>query len=656
MWHTTQTQVFDEMGCCASKKSVAPNPGAVAFAAAPGSASPIEEMKKALQALEAAAGRALAAQKAFIEATPSQKHTAAYAASYDGGESWCLRGNSADKLSAERLPLEMECLKLTMQLDAVCMPNEAEKHAAMVSRGVQVKWLREFLLNEVPKDERSTMTTAQVVEKCVLPGTESTRARYCELPGVAKGNAKTFCSHTWGAPFADLVAAICHVMEDDDFVWVDIFAVRQWPGNALDVDFAPVVANCDNFLLSAMHIQELADIDGEWGAIYELRKLKGSEELMMQKLPTMFSTCAFFRIWCIAELTAAVIGEKNVVMMVGAATFESSEGKVLLDYEPETDMLAGLVELIDIRKAKATFECDRNYILDLVEKQTGLEAVNTLCYGAVCGAGEILRKQDLLKASVGNFGPLKESLKDGTQEAKNAALYSAAAAGCLPAVNLLLDMGASIHSDAQGAEQDNGYSVGLATANAGHLKVIKRLVEAGLDKDLSIDGTTMLHCCVEGGHNELASYLLELGVDIQAKDADERSPLHYATMNGHRRTIDRLLKHGANIEAEDALGATALTFAVGCGHLDCLEALLEQGAKFDEPGKAKKRLLLEALSYSTHATDQIKAMLIKHGVNEEEIQPASPAQSSSSCGDGRSGCSDDDDEAEAEAEAAVAGA
>ena len=77
-------------------------------------------------------------------------------------------------------------------------------------------------------------------------------------------------------------------------------------------------------------------------------------------------------------------------------------------------------------------------------------------------------------------------------------------------------------------------------------------------------------------------------------------------MNGHRSTIDLLLKHGANIEAEDDIGSTATVFSVGCGHLDCLEALLEKGAKFDEPGKAKKRHLLQAMSHCPHAADQVQ--------------------------------------------------
>ena len=41
-----------------------------------------------------------------------------------------------------------------------------------------------------------------------------------ESPG-AVGTAKIFASHTWRAPFRDLVAALAHVVDDKDYVWID---------------------------------------------------------------------------------------------------------------------------------------------------------------------------------------------------------------------------------------------------------------------------------------------------------------------------------------------------------------------------------------------------------------------------------------------------
>ena len=42
--------------------------------------------------------------------------------------------------------------------------------------------------------------------------------------------------HCWGNKFGDLVAAVCSDARKDRFVWIDIFAVRQWPGNIADIE------------------------------------------------------------------------------------------------------------------------------------------------------------------------------------------------------------------------------------------------------------------------------------------------------------------------------------------------------------------------------------------------------------------------------------
>jgi hypothetical protein len=45
----------------------------------------------------------------------------------------------------------------------------------------------------------------------------------------------SFAVHCWGNKFGDLVAAVCANARTDRYVWIDIFAVRQWPGNVADI-------------------------------------------------------------------------------------------------------------------------------------------------------------------------------------------------------------------------------------------------------------------------------------------------------------------------------------------------------------------------------------------------------------------------------------
>jgi len=76
--------------------------------------------------------------------------------------------------------------------------------------------------------------TWEVVQFLVKPATEkSGRCRLADLPAVKPftGPATVFASHCWGANWGTLVAALCAGGRHDRFVWLDIFAVLQRPGN-----------------------------------------------------------------------------------------------------------------------------------------------------------------------------------------------------------------------------------------------------------------------------------------------------------------------------------------------------------------------------------------------------------------------------------------
>ena len=108
-----------------------------------------------------------------------------------------------------------------------------------ISAGVRVGWLKEFLAKmEGLEPEHSCSSrrysTLEVVQSFIKP---RTRQRCCSYVALLEscsptnvGKASAFVSHAWHAPFADLVAALTRVLKDDDFVYVDIFAVRHWDG------------------------------------------------------------------------------------------------------------------------------------------------------------------------------------------------------------------------------------------------------------------------------------------------------------------------------------------------------------------------------------------------------------------------------------------
>ena len=117
------------------------------------------------------------------------------------------------------------------------------------------------------------MATEEVVAKVVRPDTVEARDRYVERLGSADvGPTDVLVSHAWAMPFADLVAMISSVCTDDTFVWLDVFAVRQWPGNGADLDVHSVVAEAKALLLCSSHKEAVVSMRREDALARNARK------------------------------------------------------------------------------------------------------------------------------------------------------------------------------------------------------------------------------------------------------------------------------------------------------------------------------------------------------------------------------------------------
>ena len=404
---------------------------------------------------EAEAAELRAAVAAASTAEPLPPAAGEVAETWDGGETfhWSSRPKGADgallKIDAasERFKVEKRAFAAIVALDKAAHRMHTRPKCSASYRAVRVGWLKSFAATL----DRA-WATFEVVAKKVQHETAATRCRFVELLAAGDvGEADLFASHTWGALFVDLVAAIAHVATDDMFVWIDIFAVRQWPGNVGDLDFRPVVGEARAFLLSARHIDEVAQMS--------------DADVLAHKVPEVAKrVCAFCRVWCVVELGSAVAFEKPVVMLVGAASADGSS------FEPNGAMLVNLYVMTDVRKAVASVEADRVRELANVEAQEGgADAVNSLARGACMGAGSCMARRDILAAAVGNLAALDEL---ESKEAREEAMRCAAAGGYADVVRALLDKGADVNA---------------------------------ADKD----GDTALSCARMGEHEEVAKFLEE---------------------------------------------------------------------------------------------------------------------------------------------------
>ena len=252
-------------------------------------ATDLVEQQQAAEEARAAERELERAIAACAEAAPLPPD-GQYAETWDGGETFHWSGeadkesNKIDAASA-RVEAERRAMAAIKALDAARLAVHARPKCRASYRAVSVGWLKKMARRLVAQHGRA-LTTGQVVERVVRPATAATRCRYVELLDEGDvGEADLFVSHTWQASFVDLVAAIVHVATDEMFVWLDVWAVRQWPGNGADIDFRPVVGEAAAFLLVAMHVQEVQDMSNPDAFAHR------APEVALKK-------CAFYRVWC----------------------------------------------------------------------------------------------------------------------------------------------------------------------------------------------------------------------------------------------------------------------------------------------------------------------------------------------------------------------
>jgi hypothetical protein len=230
-------------------------------------------------------------------------------------------------------------------------------------------------------------STWRVVRDIIVPATRETRCRYAELPrfGQYVGPADVFLSHCWGAKFGDLVGAACHGARTDRCVWIDIFAVRQWPGNAADLDFRGVIERCKAVVVSCSPVEGLKE--------YMPRGIgtpasDHADFLISAEGQAAKKTLPVFRLWCVVEIAAAI--ERNVAVVVkGGRARRSSSSSETYEYNVEglLGLMQNLAHMIDVTASECAVPADYVREMALVNAtEGGADRVNQIVSGVVIGA------------------------------------------------------------------------------------------------------------------------------------------------------------------------------------------------------------------------------------------------------------------------------
>ena len=164
--------------------------------------------------------------------------------------------------------------------------------------------------------------TWMVVRDIIVPATRKHgRCRYGDLPEHKKcfGPATVFISHCWGSKFGDLVGAAAHGARLDRIVWIDIFAVRQFPGNVADLNFRGVMGKCVAAIVSVSAVQGLGDVLSNQS---EIKAFSASPE--GQSAKKTLPTC---RLWCLVEIFAAMQLNIPLVVKGGSLVVNATQDK-----------------------------------------------------------------------------------------------------------------------------------------------------------------------------------------------------------------------------------------------------------------------------------------------------------------------------------------
>ena len=158
-------------------------------------------------------------------------------------------------------------------------------------------------------------------------------------------------------------------------------------------------------------------------------------------------------------------------------------------------------------------------------------------------------------------------------EDTNTLLFNAVRAGHLHAVRRI----AAQHAHLINIPAREGLGPLHVAAQMGQIAIMEELIKKGAKVDMpsSLESAqTPLHVAAAHKHLSVGT-LLRAGAQIEARDAQGRTPLHWAVWRGTSACVREVLHGGANVNARDSSENTPLHFARDAADT---KLLLEHGA------------------------------------------------------------------------------
>lgn len=179
----------------------------------------------------------------------------------------------------------------------------------------------------------------------------------------------------------------------------------------------------------------------------------------------------------------------------------------------------------------------------------------------------------------------------------------------------------AINIEQEGDVKFDGYLIEGASAlwvaaGAGHLKVVKVLVQAGADVNHPTKTrSTPLRAASFDGRLDIVKYLIEHNANVHLANKYNNTCLMIAAFKGHLDVAKCLIEKGADPNQKAHCGATALHFSSECGHVRIVEELLNNGAEVTRNDQGMTPLLCAA---ERTKSDVVEFLLCRPEFSREE--------------------------------------
>ena len=165
----------------------------------------------------------------------------------------------------------------------------------------------------------------------------------------------------------------------DRIVWIDIFAVRQWPGNLCDLNFRGVIERSEAMVVSTSPVVGLSE------KFFPQQKDRDAF-LASRQGEEAKKTMPFCRLWCVVEVAAGVARNKSIVVKCGRVV-RREDGTLEYVTEGGFYTMSNLSHMIDVVSSECAVQADYDREMDIIRKtEGGVENVNAVVAGVVGGA------------------------------------------------------------------------------------------------------------------------------------------------------------------------------------------------------------------------------------------------------------------------------